>query len=189
MLTGRGAIAGIVFVQAVCALLVVSDTIISVLGLRATPLDWQLREMLEVGAGLGLILGTAMGIVALRRSDARRRKVEDQLRVASGAFTALMEQRFAEWGLTPAERDVALFSIKGLTLVDMAAARGTSEGTIKAQTAAVYRKAGVASRTQLVCLFIEDLMGEPLVPLPTPAGDLIEARPVDTVILDGVEAR
>ncbi|TFL18739.1 helix-turn-helix transcriptional regulator [Jannaschia formosa] len=188
-MTGRGAIAAIVVVQAACALLVVSDTIISVLGLRAEPLDWQLREMLEVGAGLGLVLGTAMGIVALRRSDARRRKVEDQLRVASGAFTALMEQRFAEWGLTPAERDVALFSLKGLTLSDMAAARGTSEGTIKAQTAAVYRKAGVASRTQLVCLFIEDLMGEPLVPLEPQVPSASDASPVGAVTLDGAEAR
>ncbi|PWJ16228.1 helix-turn-helix transcriptional regulator [Jannaschia seohaensis] len=186
---GQAAIAGIVAVQAACALMVVSDTVVSVLGLRATPLDWQLRELLEVGAALGLVLGTVMGVVALRRSDARRRKVEDQLRIASGAFSALMEQRFAEWGLTPAERDVALFSIKGLTLSDMAATRGTSEGTIKAQTAAVYRKAGVTSRTQLVCLFIEDLMGEPLVPLPKKAGDAVEAHRVETLPLDGAGVR
>ena len=55
-----------------------------------------------------------------------------QLRVASGAFMELLEDRFDEWGLTPAERDVALFATKGLTTQDIAACRDTSEGTLKA---------------------------------------------------------
>lgn len=69
----------------------------------------------------------------------------------------LTEQRFADWRLSPAERDVALFSIKGMSVAEIAALRGTSEGTVKAQAAAVYRKAGVGNRHQLLSLFIEDL--------------------------------
>ena len=38
--------------------------------------------------------------------------------------------------------------------------RGTSEGTVKAQTNAIYRKAGVTGRPQLLSLFIDELMGE-----------------------------
>ncbi|SFI62005.1 helix-turn-helix transcriptional regulator [Jannaschia pohangensis] len=160
----HAAILGIFAIQTICAVIFVFDIVVSVLGLRTVPITWQLRELIEIGAALGLILGTAMGIVALRRSDARRHRVEEQLKVASGAFSALIAQRFDEWALTSAERDVALFSIKGLNLSEMAALRGTSEGTIKAQTAAVYRKAGVSGRAQLLSLFVDDLMSGVLLP-------------------------
>jgi DNA-binding CsgD family transcriptional regulator len=76
----------------------------------------------------------------------------------------LLEDRFADWQLTPAEREVALFAIKGLSLAEIAAVRQTSEGTVKAQTNAIYRKAGVSGRPQLLSLFIDELMGEALVP-------------------------
>jgi DNA-binding NarL/FixJ family response regulator len=58
------------------------------------------------------------------------------------------------------ERDVALFAIKGMTTAEIAQWRDTSEGTVKAQTNAIYRKAGVTGRPQLLSLFIEDLMDE-----------------------------
>ena len=54
---------------------------------------------------------------------------------------------------------MALFAIKGLNVQDIARLRETSEGTVKAQTAAIYRKAEVTGRPQLLSLFIEDLMG------------------------------
>ena len=74
----------------------------------------------------------------------------------------LLEEKFDTWGLTAAERDVALFAIKGLSLTDIASVRNTSEGTVKAQTNAIYRKAGVSGRPQLLSLFIDDLMANPL---------------------------
>lgn len=155
--------------QALCAVVFVSDIVISVMGLRAVPIDWRARELIEIGAAIGLMLGTVMGFVVLfrsdalrRRSDARRLRVEESLRVAQGAFSRLVGERFDAWGLTPAERDVATFAIKGLGLSDIAAMRGTSEGTVKAQSAAIYRKAGVSSRAQLVSLFLEELMEGPL---------------------------
>jgi DNA-binding CsgD family transcriptional regulator len=70
----------------------------------------------------------------------------------------LLAERFDEWGLTPAEKDVALFAIKGMSTSEIAGLRNTSEGTVKAQTNAIYRKAGVSGRSQLLSLFIEDLM-------------------------------
>jgi DNA-binding NarL/FixJ family response regulator len=45
-----------------------------------------------------------------------------------------------------------------LSIADIARLRQTSEGTVKAQSNAIYRKAGVNGRTQLLSLFIEDLM-------------------------------
>ena len=155
-------IIGVFVVQVLCALVFVSDILATVLGLPFGPLDWQLRELMEIGAALGLILGGCLGLLLIRATHRRSLHVESQLRAASGAFLDLLEDRFAEWGLTPAERDVALFAIKGLSLQDIAALRNVSEGTVKAQTNAIYRKAGVSGRPQLLSLFIDDLMGEPL---------------------------
>ena len=152
-------------VQLVCTLIFLWDLFSSLLGLRATPISWQTRELMEIGAALGLLLGTAMGASVLMRAHRRTAKAEAQLRVASGAFMDLLNERFTEWALTPAERDVALFALKGLSLQDIARLRATSEGTVKAQTNAIYRKAGVTGRPQLLSLFIDDLMGEALVHL------------------------
>jgi DNA-binding CsgD family transcriptional regulator len=154
----RAVIVAIFAIQALCAFFFVSDILSSLLGLRSVPLAWELREWLEIGAALGLVLGLILGGFVLRRSFRDRARAEARLRRASGAFMDLLAERFDEWGLTPAERDVALFSIKGMSTGEIAGLRGTSEGTIKAQTNAIYRKAGVAGRPQLLSLFIDDLM-------------------------------
>lgn len=153
-------IGAILTVQAVSAVLFIANIGFSILGVA--PFAWIVHELTEIGAAIGLILGTVLGGLALRSSLRRTREVEAKLRAASGAFLELLEERFAAWALTPAERDVALFAIKGLSTPEIAALRQTSEGTVKAQTAAIYRKAGVSGRPQLLSVFIEDLMDGPL---------------------------
>ena len=164
----------IFLIQAFCAVFFVSDILASVLGIQTTPLSWELRELMEIGASLGLVLGVVVGGMMLRRALRDRHKAEEQLRRASGAFMDLLQERFAEWALTPSEKDVALFAIKGLSTAEIATLRSTSEGTVKAQTNAIYRKAGVTGRPQLLSLFIDDLMRDdgavrPM-PEPVPSG-------------------
>jgi DNA-binding CsgD family transcriptional regulator len=113
-----------------------------------------------LSAAFGLVLGVILGGIMLRRTLQRQEVAEEKLRRASGAFMDLLAERFADWGLTPAEQDVAMFSIKGLSTSEIAVLRNTSEGTVKAQTNAIYRKAGVSGRPQLLSLFIEDLMDD-----------------------------
>lgn len=150
---------GIIFaIQAFCAFFFVSDILSSVLGIQTTPLPWELRELLEIGAALGLVLGVVLGAFMLVSTVRSRNLAEERLRRASGVFMDLLEERFTEWGLTKAERDVALFAIKGMSTAEIAVLRSTSEGTVKAQTNAIYRKAGVSGRSQLLSLFIDDLM-------------------------------
>jgi DNA-binding CsgD family transcriptional regulator len=145
-------------VQAACALFFVSDIMSSVLGLRTSAISWETRELMEIGAAIGLILGLVLGAIALTRTIRQRNLAEERLRRASSDFMEVLEEHFAEWGLTAAERDVALFAIKGMSTAEIAVLRATSEGTVKAQTNAIYRKAGVTGRPQLLSLFIEDLM-------------------------------
>ena len=154
--------AALMALQLACGLFLFWNILTSLLGLSTPPIPWALYELVEVGAVLGLVLGTVVSAILLRWSLRRQRHAEAQVRVAAGAFLQVMEDRFAEWGLTPAERDVALFAIKGMTIAEIAAMRSTSEGTVKAQTNAIYRKAGVSGRPQLLSLFIDELMGDAL---------------------------
>ncbi len=157
-------ITALVALQVVCAVVFILKTFSAIIGFE--PIAWRLHELVEISAAMGLVIGAAAGLVLLRRSIRHAARIESQMRAASGAFVELMEEKFDDWGLTPAERDVALFSIKGLSTAEIAAIRETSEGTVKAQTGAIYRKAGVSGRPQLLSLFIEDLIDGPLGPRP-----------------------
>ena len=156
--SNRIVLIAVLTIQAVSAFFFISDILVSLLGLPIEPINWQLRELVEISAAFGLLTGVVLGAILLRRARARTRAAEEALRLARSAFKDVMEERFTSWDLTPAERDVALFAIKGFTTQDMAELRGVSEGTIKAQTASIYRKAGVKGRPQLLSLFIDELI-------------------------------
>jgi DNA-binding CsgD family transcriptional regulator len=149
----------LLLVQVACAGVFVLDILLSIFGFYPVPLPWTTRELMEMGAAVGLLLGGAFGGVLVWRSFRDLRHAEARLSRASSAFMDMLTARFEEWGLTAAERDVALFAIKGMNVQEIAQLRETSEGTVKAQTAAIYRKAGVTGRPQLLSLFIDDMMG------------------------------
>lgn len=158
----RWLLATIVVVQGLCAIFFVAEILLSVLGLPFAPLSWHLHELVELAAAFGLLLGVALGGWALHAAHARSHAAEQALRAASGAFMEVVRDRFDDWRLTPAERDVAMFALKGFTIVEIARLRNTSEGTVKSQTNAIYRKAGVSGRNQLLSLFVDDLMEDSL---------------------------
>ena len=119
-----------------------------------------LHNGVELIAAVGLMLGIVVLALELRRLLARQARMAQTIKVASGAFHDLLEQHFDAWGLTPSERDVALLLVKGLSLAEIARLRKSAEGTVKAHCNKVYGKAGVGGRTQLVSLFLEDLMAD-----------------------------
>jgi DNA-binding CsgD family transcriptional regulator len=160
-MTRAGAYLLLVLVQAICAGVFLYDILASIFGFYPVPLAWTTRELMEMGAGVGLFLGVIFGSILVFRSFKELRHAEVRLTRASSAFMDMLTARFDEWGLTGAERDVAMFAIKGMNVQEIAGLRATSEGTVKAQTAAIYRKAGVTGRPQLLSLFIDDMMGNP----------------------------
>ena len=97
----------------------------------------------------------ASDLDAARTEAARwRRDAEEVLR---GLGTAI-DAQFQRWGLSAAEREVALLLLKGLAHKEIAQVRETSERTVRQQSLAIYRKAGLAGRAELAAFFLEDLL-------------------------------
>ena len=95
----------------------------------------------------------------------QNRRYRETVRTASGAFLKTISRQFDEWGLSESEREIALLLIKGLSINEIAQVRNTRPGTIKSQSNAIYRKAGLRGRSELVAYFVEDLLaGEKLLP-------------------------
>ena len=110
-LKGTATTLAIFLIQALCAFFFVSDILSSFFGFTTMPLSWELREYLEIAAAFGLILGLVLGGMALRRAVQQRNAAQARMQRASGAFMDLLAARLDEWGLTPAEKDVALAAI------------------------------------------------------------------------------
>ncbi len=126
---------------------------------------WTAHSTLEAVVTVALVVGTGFGALHMRRILNRVHQAETAMSIASGALSDLIEARFADWGLTRSEADVALFTLKGLDIADIAAARGSAPGTVRAQLTRVYAKADVSGRGQLTSLFIEDLLTAPGFPV------------------------
>lgn len=148
-------------VQALCAAFFVADAVMDWAGGESA--GFRHLHSFELVLALALIGGLAATVALIRSQNRRVRDMQRQLHTAQGAFAQVIENQFSEWRLSLAERDVAMLSIKGLSIAEIAELRQTKQGTIKAQSAAVYRKAGVSGRLQLLSYFVDELLSEPLV--------------------------
>ncbi len=148
---------GVILFQCVCTVFFLIDVVSDL-----EQLDWSmltdLHMLPEIGATLGLVSGIVMLTVYLLRLLRHQAHLERSLGVAQGALAELIEEYFATWSLTPSEADVATFTIKGYSIAEIAELRGSAEATVKTHLNAIYRKAGVTGRGQLVSLLVEDLM-------------------------------
>jgi DNA-binding CsgD family transcriptional regulator len=94
--------------------------------------------------------------LAASREEAARWKKDNA--ALTGGLSAAIDQQLERWALTPAEKEVALLLLKGLSHRDVAEIRQVSETTVRQQARALYRKAGLDGRADLAAFFLEDLL-------------------------------
>jgi DNA-binding CsgD family transcriptional regulator len=150
-------VAGVMALQGMAAVFLILNAIREVLNGEAT----GYVELIAAGSLLGGIL---VGLHLVRRLVAEARLAELARAVASGALGELITENFTRWDLTSAEADVALFALKGFETAEIARLRTSASSTVRVQLGKVYEKAGVSCRAEFQSLFLEDLMGEPVLP-------------------------
>ena len=156
----RGVIAGVLLL---IALLVVMDVVGD---LRQGASAWHVA--LEILAA-GLALLGAVHLLRLRRRLVRQAEDLSRVRAQAEAWrqqarrhveglSRSIDAQLDGWRLSPAEKEVAFLLLKGLGLREIADLRGTHEKTVRAQSASIYAKAGLAGRSELAAFFLEDLL-------------------------------
>lgn len=146
-----------------------------------------LHLVFETVATVALFVGfglTWRQIVRLRQ-DAQGDAAK--LHSLRGDFDTLLHQRFANWGLSKAETDIALLSLRGLKIAEIAEMRHTRDGTIRAQLSTIFRKSGMNSRTELLAYFMDEFLqfgaqtGEEPRTAPPPHGEEADGRSAERV--------
>lgn len=146
----------IVALQAIAAAYFLTDGFDDLIAQWRTGPDGEV--IMETVVGIALVAGVVIGALHVRALVREARRNRSALASARGAMGHLIAARFAEWGLSSAEAEVALFALKGSTIAEIAAMRDAAEGTVRSQLSQVYAKAGVKSQAMLVALFIDDLI-------------------------------
>ncbi len=158
----RRLILALLALQVGLASVFIADFLVDVFRLRINPPSYTSREVMQIAAWVGLMLSLLISTLFFLSLMRERKRLERTADIARGAFADLIADSFDAWGLTPSEREVAMLAIKGFTNAEIARITGKAEGTVKAQSNAVFRKAGVGGRVQLICHFTETLLDDAL---------------------------
>jgi DNA-binding CsgD family transcriptional regulator len=146
--------------------------IIAVLGLVTlalvmTPLD----AGVDAGQTLLMMFAVAMPVLHLSRPRERTGRLETaqacaddegrewrrQSRRFFAGLSRAIEIQLSAWNRSAAEADVAGLLKKGASMREFARLRRISEATIRQQAQCIYRKPGLASHSELLASFMEDV--------------------------------
>ncbi len=142
-------------------------------GTRLGHVVTELAVILIGVAGAGLSVGRLAAIVRLARtaraeaaelaarlqeSEADAARWREESKDILRGLGAALDKQFERWALSPAEREVALLLLKGLSHKEIGEVRSIGEATARQQARAVYRKAGLSGRADLAAFFLEDLL-------------------------------
>jgi len=144
--------------QFLSAVFFVGELWTEILGLRTTPIPWQLREVIQLLASVGLVTGVAVTAVYVSRSRNKLANLSRQVDVISGNFEQHLLASFAAWELSNSEKTITLYTMKGFSNSEIADLRGTSVSTVKSQLNSIYRKTGLSNRQQLISFLVEELL-------------------------------
>lgn len=149
-----------VALYAASALAFLSELIGEITGYYLFSASWLVHEVIALATFFGFVVGGFLIWRSYQFSQKNRQEIERLLRSAQGEFFEMLNLQFDGWQLSAAEKDVALLTVKGMTVSEIAELRNTSPGTIKSQNNSIYRKADVKSRTQLLGKLIDRLLVE-----------------------------
>lgn len=120
---------------------------------------------------LAILLIAAVAQITLRARRAARRAAKVRATLApleapptaqsspqQSPVAAAINCEFDAWKLSAAERDVAWFLLKGLSMKEIARLRNASERTVRQQARAVYGKAGLEGRTDLAAHILDQCL-------------------------------
>lgn len=93
-----------------------------------------------------------------RKSQAEALAWQQKHQTLLKGFGEAIEQQLTVWKLSPAEKEIAFFLLKGLSLNEIAELRQVSEKTIKLQASTLYNKSGLSGRAELSAFFLEDIL-------------------------------
>lgn len=173
--TSEGRRLGAVLVAFVAVIALAAADVIGDLS-EGTTLRHVLMEIGVVVAGLaGAVLVARQLLPLLRRGRAAQHELEQlaarlaateaeaaRWRTEAGdllrGLGAALDQQFERWALSPAEKEVALLLLKGLSHKEIAEVRSIADATARQQARAVYKKAGLSGRNDLAAFFLEDLL-------------------------------
>lgn len=85
-------------------------------------------------------------------------KYQTKSKLMLEGLSSQIDKEFTSWGLSKAEREVALFLLKGLSTQEISDIRQSAEKTVRHQSGAIYKKAGLKGRNELQAYFLEDLL-------------------------------
>lgn len=136
--------------------------------------DWETgvrpgHLLIEAGTALIAAGGVVALILRLRALSRERRQLEQQLATSQDAarrwrmeaadllagLASAIDRQFDRWQLTPAERDIALMLLRGMSHKQIAGTRSASERTVRQQAHLLYRKAGLTNRADLAAFFLD----------------------------------
>jgi len=158
--TGMKMVAGLLFASGVVLVIDVGEELLI-----------ALRGPASVGAGMWLHVGfelfASVGVAVAFFEIVRRLRVTvsdletetDRLRSLRDDFDAFVHRQFEDWDLSRAEQDVALLTVRGLCIAEIAAARNTREGTVKAQLSHIFGKVEVSNRAEFVARVLDEFLG------------------------------
>ncbi|MEZ4648192.1 MAG: LuxR C-terminal-related transcriptional regulator [Candidatus Eisenbacteria bacterium] len=126
-------------------------------------------EVALIAVSLGATVFLARGWSDTERSLSEARTSSDRLRLERDAWRSRAEttlrglgeaidEQLSSWGLTPTERETAVFLLKGYSHKEIARLTKRSERTVRQHSVAIYRKSGLAGRSELAAFFLEDLL-------------------------------
>lgn len=154
----------------VLLLIVVSGTVDLVLD---APDRWlSMHVIYEVALIVGALATTVLlwlrwiraerSLSTTRRALQERQAERDAWRTSAErallGFSAAIDDQLSRWGLTAAEREVALLMLKGKSHKAIAYETGRSERTVRQHAVTVYQKSGLAGRAELAAFFLEGLV-------------------------------